>query len=88
MFLLNCRVGHKFVGMGDWREDLRDIVNIANQANQADARIDYDEAYKYLEELTEGLSFEKLKKKPVVDVLKIAQADNDFIEPEDIKGVE
>jgi len=76
MFLLQCKIGHKFVGMGDWRDDLRDIVNMANQGN---AGIDYDKTYKYLEELTEGMSFENLKKKPVPGIDKIVQTKESYI---------
>lgn len=77
MFLLECRLGHKFIGMGDWRDDLKDIVGMANQAG---AGIDYDESYKYLEELTEGIDFSKLKKKPTVPEDKLSQSNEDWIE--------
>jgi len=86
MFLLQCKIGHKFVGMGDWREDLRSIVDMANQGN---AGMDYDKAYKYLEELTEGMSFENLKKKPVPDLEKLSQTEESYIkEVEKIKQEE
>ena len=72
MFLLKCKIGHKFVGMGDWRKDLRAIVDISNEAN---AQIDYDEAYKYLEDLTKGMSFEELKKKKTFAPEELIQTD-------------
>ena len=77
MFLLKCRGGHKFVGIGDWRDDLKDIVGMANQGG---AGIDYDEAYKYLEELTEGIDFSKLKEKPLIPDDKLSQSPADEAE--------
>ena len=77
MFLLKCKIGHKFVGMGDWREELRDIVKISNQG---DAGIDYDETYKYLEELTEGMSFEELKGKYKPTDEEVFQSQEEYAE--------
>ncbi len=49
MFFLPFKDGHRFVGMHDWREDLRDMVNILNNTG---AGIDYDTEFTRLEELT------------------------------------
>ena len=77
MYLLPCRGGFKFVGMGDWRDDLQDMINISNQEG---AGIDYDETYKYLEELTEGIDFGELKTKPKVEIEAMVEGNNSFYE--------
>lgn len=81
MYLLQCRGGYKFVGMGDWREDLQDIVNMANKEN---AGMNYEELHKYLEELTEGISSEEIKAKPLLDEENMVERD-DFFDKEPIR---
>jgi len=49
MFFLPFQDGHRFVGMGDWRRELRLMVDILNEQG---AGIDYDIEYARLEELT------------------------------------
>ena len=49
MFFLPFQEGHRFVGMNDWRKELRVMVDLLNNIG---AGIDYDEQYKRLEELT------------------------------------
>ncbi len=53
MYLLSVKTGgHKFVGMDNWRKELKGYIEMLASI---DCEIDFDETWKYLEEVTEGI---------------------------------
>jgi len=56
MYLLPASVGNACIAMDDWKKELQGAIEIINQGSD-EYKIDYDIAWKHLEEITNGITY-------------------------------